>query len=85
MDSLYFREPLGLLIEIASYKFEPPFGFSHGQVLEKAHEIRIKRGAVNIQDEDISLLNAKVIDIISFDMPFLANDFASWQILDWRD
>ena len=62
MDSLYFREPLGLLIEIASYKFEPPFGFSHGQVLEKAHEIRIKRGAVNIQDEDIS--NA-LIDLIS--------------------
>ena len=62
MDSLYFREPLGLLIEIASYKFEPPFGFSHGQVLEKAHEIRVKRGAVNIQDEDIS--NA-LIDLIS--------------------
>ena len=41
MDSLYFREPLGLLIEIASYKFDPPFGYSHGQVLEKAHQIRI--------------------------------------------
>ena len=41
--------------------------------------------SIEIQDEDISLLNAKVIDIISFDMPFLANDFASWQILDWRD
>ena len=54
MDSLYFREPLGLLIEIASYKIDPPFGFSHGQVLEKAHQIRVKRGAVNIQDEDIS-------------------------------
>ena len=54
MDSLYFREPLGLLIEIASYKFEPPFGFSYGQVLEKAHELRNNRGAENIQNEDIS-------------------------------
>ena len=41
--------------------------------------------SIEIQDEDISLLNAKVIDIIKFDIPFLANDFASWQILDWRD
>ena len=41
--------------------------------------------SIEIQDEDISLLNAKVIDIIKFDMPFLVNDFNSWQILDWRD
>ena len=41
--------------------------------------------SIEIQDEDISLLNAKVIDVINFDMPFLANDFASWQTLDWRD
>ena len=54
MDSLYFREPLGLLIEIASYKFDPPFGYSHGQVLEKAHQIRINRGANNIEDIDVA-------------------------------
>ncbi|MBZ0124175.1 MAG: VOC family protein, partial [Roseovarius sp.] len=24
MDSIYFREPLGLLIELACYRFEPP-------------------------------------------------------------
>jgi len=41
--------------------------------------------SIEIKDEDISLLNAKVIDIVSFDMSFLANDFSSWQILDWRD
>ena len=55
MDSIYFRDPLGLLIELASYKFEPPFGFSHANVLEKAHRLRIKRGAVNIQVDDVSL------------------------------
>ena len=54
MDSIYFREPLGLLIELASYKFDPPIGFSHANVLEKAYEIRVKRKALNIQDEDIA-------------------------------
>ena len=24
MDSIYFKDPLGLLIELASYRFEPP-------------------------------------------------------------
>ena len=52
MDSIYFREPLGLLIELASYKFEPPVGFTHANVLEKAHQLRLERKAVNIQDED---------------------------------
>jgi len=55
MDSLYFRDPLGLLLELASYKFDPPTGFSHGQVLKKAHELRKERDALNIEDEDISL------------------------------
>ena len=54
MDSLYFRDPLGLLVELASYKFDPPFGFSHGDVLAKAHELRVERGVINIQDEDVS-------------------------------
>src|SRR6476661_7847547 len=30
MDSIYFTEPLGLLIELSSYRFVPPAGFSHG-------------------------------------------------------
>ena len=55
MDSLYFREPLGLLVELASYKFEPPLGFSYGDVLAKAHKLRLKRCATNIQDEDVAL------------------------------
>jgi len=44
MDSIYFREPLGLLIELASYRFEPPFGFTHADVLLEAHKIRLERG-----------------------------------------
>lgn len=44
MDSIYFREPLGLLIELATYKFEPPMGFSHAEVLAEAFRIRVERG-----------------------------------------
>ena len=60
MDSIYFRDPLGLLIELASYKFEPPFGYSHANVLEKAHNLRVKRGALNIEDVDVSLAIRKL-------------------------
>ena len=44
MDSIYFDDPLGLLIELASYRFEPPFGHAHGDVLLEAHKIRVERG-----------------------------------------
>ena len=30
MDSIYFKDPLGLLIELAAYRFEPPWGWTHG-------------------------------------------------------
>lgn len=43
MDSIYFRDPMGLLIELATYKFEPPFGFSHADVLHRAHLVRVAR------------------------------------------
>lgn len=48
MDSIYFRDPLGTLIELASYNFVPPFGFSEGDVLAKAHELRMARGAPHV-------------------------------------
>ena len=54
MDSIYFREPLGLLIELACYKFEPPAGHTHAQVLRCAHELRLQRGAMNIEDQDLA-------------------------------
>ena len=48
MDSIYFTEPLGLLIELAAYRFEPPFGFTHADVLLEAHRVRVERGDYNI-------------------------------------
>jgi glyoxalase family protein len=44
MDSIYFKDPLGLLIELAAYRFEPPHGFTHAEVLLEAHKLRVERG-----------------------------------------
>jgi catechol 2,3-dioxygenase-like lactoylglutathione lyase family enzyme len=49
MDSIYFTDPLGLLIELASYRFEPPSGHSHADVLFEAHRLRVERGDGNIE------------------------------------
>jgi glyoxalase family protein len=48
MDSIYFSDQLGLLIELASYRFEPPFGHTHSAVLLEAHQLRVQRGDRNI-------------------------------------
>jgi catechol 2,3-dioxygenase-like lactoylglutathione lyase family enzyme len=48
MDSIYFTDPLGLLIELASYRFEPPPPYTHAEVLLEAHRIRTERGDYNI-------------------------------------
>jgi glyoxalase family protein len=48
MDSIYFEDPLGLLIELASYRFEPPEGFTHAEVLLEAHKLRVERDEYNI-------------------------------------
>ena len=50
MDSIYFRDPMGFLVELASYRFEPPFGHSHADVLYEAHLIRVERGDHNINE-----------------------------------
>jgi glyoxalase family protein len=44
MDSIYFTDPLGLLIELASYRFEPPYPHTHADVLLEAHRLRVERG-----------------------------------------
>ena len=54
MDSIYFEDPLGLLIELASYRFEPPFGYTHSDVLLEAHRIRVEREDYNIAEEHLA-------------------------------
>ena len=54
MDSIYFDDPLGLLIELSAYRFEPPHGFTHVDVLLEAHKIRTERGDYNIAQEHLA-------------------------------
>jgi glyoxalase family protein len=54
MYSIYFRDPLGLLVELACYKFEPPADTTHADVLRLAHKLRVGQGAYNIADEHLA-------------------------------
>jgi hypothetical protein len=54
MDSLYFRDPLGQLMELACYKFEPPAGSTHVDVLHEAHIIRVAAKDYAIEDAHLT-------------------------------
>jgi len=54
MDSIYFKDPLGLLIELACYRFEPPRGSSHAEVMIEAHRMRVAAGDYNIQEKHLA-------------------------------
>jgi glyoxalase family protein len=54
MDSIYFTDPLGLLIELASYRFEPPGNRTHAEVLLEAHKLRVERGDYNIDQRHLA-------------------------------
>ncbi len=54
MYSIYFRDPLGQLIECSAYKFEPPVGYTHTAVLHEAHKIRVERDDHHIADEHLA-------------------------------
>ena len=71
MDSIYFSDPLGLLIELASYRFEPPFGYTHADVLLAAHRIRVERGDHSIAE--IHLADA-IEDLVRASRPSLSED-----------
>jgi catechol 2,3-dioxygenase-like lactoylglutathione lyase family enzyme len=62
MDSIYFEDPLGLLIELASYRFEPPFGWTHGDVLLEAHKLRTERGDHHIDRVHVADAIERLID-----------------------
>jgi catechol 2,3-dioxygenase-like lactoylglutathione lyase family enzyme len=54
MDSIYFRDPLGQLYELSSYRFEPPAGASHVDVLTEAHQVRVARGDYAIAEAHLA-------------------------------
>jgi len=71
MDSIYFEDPLGLLIELASYRFEPPFGYAHADVLREAHRIRLARGDESIAE--VHLADA-IEELVRASRPSLSED-----------
>ena len=71
MDSIYFEDPLGLLIELASYRFEPPHGATHGEVLLEAHKLRVERGDGNI--DRVHLADA-IEALVARSRPSLSDD-----------
>ena len=70
-DAIYFEDPLGLLIELSCYKFEPPAGCTHGEVLYEAHLQRVARGDHAIAEvhlaDAIELLVARRRNSLSVD------------------
>ena len=73
MDSIYFEDPLGLLIELASYRFEPPHGHTHADVLLEAHRLRVERGDYNIGQEHLA---DAIEELIRRSRPSLSDDRA---------
>jgi catechol-2,3-dioxygenase len=54
MDSIYFRDPNGQLLEMACFKFTPPDGHTLADVLSVAHRLRVQSGDYAIADKHIA-------------------------------
>ena len=54
MDSIYLRDPNGMKVELACYKFETPEGFRDVDVLMKAQLLRVERGDHHITEEHLA-------------------------------
>ncbi len=54
MDSIYMKDPNGLTVEIACYKFQTPDGFRDADVMIQAHRLRTSRGDHHITEEHLA-------------------------------
>jgi len=54
MDSIYFRDPNGQLIEMACFKFVPPDGYTLADVLSLAHQLRVASNDYAIADKHLA-------------------------------
>ena len=73
MHSIYFKDPLGLLIELAAYLFEPPVGRTHADVLMAAHRIRVAKGDPAIATAHV----AEALEAMAAERPSLSVDRAA--------
>jgi catechol 2,3-dioxygenase-like lactoylglutathione lyase family enzyme len=62
MDSIYFRDPNGQLLEMACFKFVPPEGHTYADVLSVAHRMRVERGDYAIADSHLADAIAELIE-----------------------
>ncbi|MEP5732128.1 MAG: VOC family protein [Sulfitobacter sp.] len=62
MHSIYFKDPLGLLIELACYTFIPPRGSSHAEVMLEAHKLRVAQGADAIEREHLADATVLIVE-----------------------
>ena len=62
MHSIYFKDPLGLLIELACYTFIPPRGSSHAEVMLEAHKLRVAQGAEAIEREHLADATVLIVE-----------------------
>ncbi len=60
MDSIYFRDPNGQLLELACYKFVPPDGYSIADVLATAHRLRLADGSYAIAEAHLADATAEL-------------------------
>jgi catechol 2,3-dioxygenase-like lactoylglutathione lyase family enzyme len=60
MDSLYFRDPNGLLLELATYTFAQPPGVSRREVFELAHRLRVEGGDYAIGQKHLNVAIAQL-------------------------
>jgi catechol 2,3-dioxygenase-like lactoylglutathione lyase family enzyme len=61
MDSIYFRDPNGQLIELACFKFVTPEGYRVADVLGLAHRLRLEDGADFIEERHVADAIAQLI------------------------
>ena len=62
MDSIYFRDPNGQLLELACFKFTPPQGHSVAEVLSLAHRLRIEAGVDAIEESHLADAIAQLVE-----------------------
>ena len=62
MDSIYFRDPNGQLLEMACFKFTPPEGHTYADVLSVAHRMRVEKGDYAISDNHLADAIAELIE-----------------------
>ena len=62
MHSIYFKDPLGMLIELACYTFIPPRGSSHAEVMLEAHKLRVAAGDDHIQRQHLADATIKIVE-----------------------